>query len=52
LFNVPFSLFSKQFTLWSYIHITLSLALSNAHPKWIVDLFRPRGESREVPLSA
>ena len=34
--------FEEQFYLWSYIHITTSLMLSNAHPAWIVGLFRPR----------
>lgn len=29
----------SQFYLWSYIHITASMALSTAHPRWIVDLF-------------
>ena len=32
----------EQFTLWSYFHITTSFALSNAHPDWIIRLFRPR----------
>jgi hypothetical protein len=34
-------LFQKQFILWTYIHITSSFLLSNAHPEWIVNLFRP-----------
>ncbi len=33
--------FRAQFFLWSYIHITISFVLSNAHPQWIIDLFRP-----------
>jgi hypothetical protein len=33
--------FQKQFILWTYIHITSSFLLSNAHPEWIVNLFRP-----------
>ena len=36
------SFFFQQFTLWSYLHITLSFALSDLHPDWIVRLFRPR----------
>ncbi len=35
------AIFQKYFILWSYIHITASFVLSNAHPEWIVDLFRP-----------
>jgi hypothetical protein len=35
-------IFQKYFIVWSYIHITASFVLSNAHPPWIVDLFRPR----------
>ncbi|MGH7885697.1 MAG: hypothetical protein ACRENO_08395, partial [Thermodesulfobacteriota bacterium] len=31
-----------QFYLWSYIHITTSLALSSAHPDWIIKIFRPQ----------
>ena len=36
------SRYFQQFTLWSYFHITTAFALSNAHPDWIVRLFRPR----------
>lgn len=36
--------FQRQFILWTYVHITSSLLLSNAHPEWIVNLFRPRPE--------
>jgi len=32
--------FSQQFLFWSYAHITLSFALSDAHPAWMVHLFR------------
>ena len=34
------SFYYSQFIVWSYIHITTSFALSSAHPKWIVGLFR------------
>lgn len=40
-FMFPPLLFRQQFYLWSYIHITTSFVLSNAHPQWIVQLFRP-----------
>jgi hypothetical protein len=43
--------FSEQFLLWSYLHITLSFALSDAHPKWAVDFFRG-AVRRPVTLSA
>ena len=36
------SYFFEQFTMWSYLHITISFALSDLHPDWIVRLFRPR----------
>lgn len=36
------SFYSEQFTLWSFIHITVAFALSNANPWWIVRWFRPR----------
>ena len=36
------SFYSEQFTLWSFIHITGSFAMSNANPWWIVRWFRPR----------
>lgn len=29
----------SQFYLWSYLHISASMALSSAHPNWIVKLF-------------
>jgi len=35
-----------QFYFWSYIHIATSLALSNAHPAWIVRLFQPTAHNR------
>ena len=35
-----------QFYLWSYVHIATSLALSKAHPAWIVRLFQPQAEAR------
>jgi len=28
------------FLLWSYVHIVSSVALSEAHPAWIVRLFK------------
>lgn len=43
------SMFQQQFMLWSYIHITSSFLLSNAHPEWIVNLFRPKAA---VPAKA
>jgi hypothetical protein len=36
------SVFAQQFILWTYVHITASFFLSNAHPEWIVNLFRPK----------
>ncbi len=35
------SFFYMQFAIWSYLHITLSFALSDFHPGWIVRFFRP-----------
>jgi hypothetical protein len=35
-------IFLRQFGLWSFIHITASFALSNAHPNWITRWFDPR----------
>jgi len=35
--------FSRQFLFWSYAHITLSFALSDAHPVWVRRLFRGAG---------
>jgi hypothetical protein len=40
------SLFANQFILWSYVHITLSFALSTANPGWILGWFRPGGGGR------
>jgi len=40
--RVPVRSFVDQFILWSYVHITLSFALSAAHPDWITRWFRPR----------
>ncbi|MAB80828.1 MAG: hypothetical protein CMJ89_15880 [Planctomycetes bacterium] len=43
---LPFSLtaeaFNHQLVVWAFVHITLSLPLSTAHPEWIVRWFRPR----------
>ncbi len=33
--------YAKQFILWSYIHITVSFALSDAHPSWVTRWFQP-----------
>jgi hypothetical protein len=30
---------------WAYVHITLSLALSNANPGWLIGYFRPQAFS-------
>ena len=35
-----------QFYFWSYVHIATSLALSKAHPTWVVRLFQPQAEAR------
>jgi len=49
--RVSSRVFSEQFLLWSYLHITLSFALSDAHPKWAIDFFRG-AVRRPVTLSA
>lgn len=36
------SFFQNQFILWSFIHITVSFALSDSHPAWITRWFKPR----------
>jgi len=41
--------FSSQFMMWSYIHITISYALSASHPGWITRWFKPR---QAIPSSA
>lgn len=38
--RLPLALFNEQFLFWSYAHITLSFALSDAHPGWLVRLLR------------
>jgi hypothetical protein len=38
--RIGVQLFTEQFLFWSFAHITLSFALSNAHPDWVVRLFR------------
>lgn len=38
--RLPIWLFNEQFLFWSYAHITLSFALSDAHPAWLVRLLR------------
>lgn len=40
--------FQEQFKLWSYIHLTASFALSNAHPDWITGLFRSGMQARDA----
>ncbi|HEY1373569.1 MAG TPA: hypothetical protein VGH50_13955 [Candidatus Binatia bacterium] len=46
-------IFQKQFIMWTYIHITASFVLSNAHPDWIVNLFRhKRYPAVGAPVSA
>ena len=40
-----------QFYFWSYVHIATSLALSNAHPAWIVRLFQPVEEERPTNVA-
>lgn len=34
--------FRPQFMMWSYIHITISYALSPIHPEWITRWFKPQ----------
>jgi hypothetical protein len=53
VFSYPFqgSRFEKQFVFWSYVHITASLALSNAHPRWIIDLFRLQSARQRPSMS-
>jgi len=41
-YEIHGSVFSSQFYIWSYLHITLSLALSDANPQWIANWFQPR----------
>ena len=41
-YSVSQGLLMDQFYLWSYIHITASMALSATHPDWIVQLFKPQ----------
>ena len=43
--------YSEQFLVWSYLHITLSFALSDAHPAWTVRLFRG-ARGRDLSVSA
>lgn len=44
-YKVPVELYYDQFVFWSYVHITLSFALSRAHPDWITRWFSPRPET-------
>ena len=41
--------FFAHFMMWSYLHITISFALSEAHPSWITYWFKPR---RAIPSAA
>ena len=38
--RIGLTAFGEQFVLWSYLHISLSFALSDAHPVWAIRLFR------------
>lgn len=38
-YSVNESVMMDQFYVWSYIHISASLALSSTHPDWVVQLF-------------
>lgn len=38
--------FTELFLLLSYLHITLSFALSDAHPRWAIRFFRGATERR------
>jgi hypothetical protein len=42
--QIPVYLFSTQFILWSYAHITLSFVVSSAHPVWIRTWFEPKAQ--------
>lgn len=42
--------FAQQFFFWSYLHITLSFGLSDAHPAWIVRLCRGSAPGKATPL--
>lgn len=41
--------FTQQFFFWSYMHITLSFGLSDAHPAWLVRLRRGAPRSGGLP---
>ncbi len=41
-YQIPVRVFMEQFVLWSYVHITISFAVSTSHPDWIVRWFQPR----------
>jgi hypothetical protein len=38
----PEYFYYEQFVFWSFVHITVSFFLSDAHPPWITRWFRPR----------
>ena len=46
--GLPLTFFTTQFLFWSYIHITTSMGLSTAHPKFITRWFRHRSTSAGV----
>jgi hypothetical protein len=48
-FRLGVAAFTLQFFLWSYLHILLSFALSDAQPDWIVRAFRGAPSWRPAP---
>ena len=51
-FRVDSSAFAQAFFLASFLHISWSMALSDAHPAWIRRLFAPRPTPRLEPSPA
>lgn len=47
-YQVMYMHYAEQFFFWSYFHITISFALSRAHPGWINHWFAPRS-GRQAP---
>jgi len=41
-YDLKHSLFYALFIIGSYVHITLSYALSDSHPNWILRIFNPK----------
>ncbi|MGH7197784.1 MAG: hypothetical protein ACREH5_03485, partial [Candidatus Omnitrophota bacterium] len=39
-------IFTKLFMMLSYLHITLSFALSDAQPAWVTRWFKPQPQSK------